>query len=461
MNTYSGATVILFAIIALFSLIVACTQHVPTTPSPEPTQMQTSTPRPTATSTATPSPTPTPEPTHSPPPESIQEVVERITGQVSGLRGLPIMQDPPTFFISADQMAENVRESIEEEYTQEEADIEAEVFMLLDFIEPGTDLKEVFADLYAGSVVGYYDTDIGEMFVLNDGEDPTPAAKYTLAHELIHALQDQTFDLDVFFPEDEENDDLARAKTALVEGDAVVGSSEYARSFLTRSETRQIYYSGNDGPDLSRIPPFLFKLLAFPYQEGAVFVTAIHSGAGWDSVNNAYSYPPLSTEHILHPEKYLAGEQPVTVTLPDFTASLAPGWENIDEGVLGEFIFATYLENRLTYSRAADAAEFWGGDAYALLRNPDQDKSALVSLSTWDSVEDARDFFGACISYVQAPGQESLGLRTSAEGVRRWDSESRSVLVALDDDRVLLIISESGSAVEAIAAEFPDFPSGP
>ena len=207
--------------------------------------------------------------------------------------------------------------------------------MLLDFIPPGTDLKEVFADLYAGSVVGYYDTDTGEMFVLNDGEDPTPAAKYTLAHELIHALQDQAFDLDVFFPEDEENDDLARAKTALVEGDAVVGSSEYVRSFLIRSEIRQIYSSGNDGPDLSRIPPFLFKLLAFPYQQGAVFVTAIHSGTGWDSVDTAYSDPPLSTEHILHPEKYLTGEQPVTITLPDFTAALAPGWETIDEGCLG------------------------------------------------------------------------------------------------------------------------------
>ena len=112
--------------------------------------------------------------------------------------------------------------------------------MLLDFIPPGTDLKEVFADLYAGSVVGYYDTDTGEMYVLNDGEDPNPASKYTLAHELIHALQDQAFDLDAFFPEDEENDDLARAKTALVEGDAVVGSTEYARAFLTRSEIRQI-----------------------------------------------------------------------------------------------------------------------------------------------------------------------------------------------------------------------------
>ena len=164
------------------------------------------------------------------------------------MRGLPVRQDPPTFFISSDQMAENIRENIEEEYTQEEADIEAEIFMLLDFIEPGTDLREVIADLFAGSVVGYYNTDTREMFVLNDGEDPTHDTKYILAHELIHALQDQTFDLDVFLSEDEENDDLARAKTALVEGDAVVGSSEYARSFLTQPETRQVYSSGNDGP---------------------------------------------------------------------------------------------------------------------------------------------------------------------------------------------------------------------
>ena len=48
----------------------------------------------------------------------------------------------------------------------------------------------------------------------------------------------------------------------------------------------------------------------------------------------------------------------------------------------------------------------------------------------------------------------------AAEGLRRWGSESRSVHLALDGDNVLLIISESDSALEAVAAEFPDFPSG-
>ena len=370
------------------------------------------------------------------------------------------MEAPPTFFISSTQMAENVRQTIEEEFSQEEADTEAEIFALLDFIEPGMDLKELFADLYAGLVVGYYDTDTGEMFVLNDEDKPNPAAKYTLAHEIVHALQDQTFDLDAFLPEDEENDDMARAKVALVEGDAVLASTEYMRSFLTQSEIIQIYSSGGGASDLSEIPRALIEFLTFPYREGAAFVAAVHAGAGWDSVDNAYTSPPLSTEHILHPDKYLAGEQPETVRLPELDETLGDGWETLEEGVLGEFTISLYLKNRLPRVRAANAAEFWGGDAYALIRNDEQDESALVSLSTWDSVEDAQDFFNAVVSYYETPGSGSGKVTISDEGVRRWDSGERSIYVSSEGDEVLLIISELGTVVDVLVEEFPRFLSG-
>ena len=386
-------------------------------------------------------------------------MVDRITDQVSGLRGLPVTEAPPTFFISPDRMAENVREIIEEEYTREEADIEAQILALMDFIEPGTDLKQAFADLYAGSVVGYYDTDTGEMFVLNTGDSLTPAAKSTLAHELVHALQDQAFDLDAFLPEDEENDDLERAKVALVEGDAVLASSQYVNSFLTRSEIIRLYSSNRNGVDLSNIPRVLIRLLTFPYREGAVFVAEIHDDGGWESVDAAYSHPPLSTEHILHPGKYFSGEGPVPVSLPDLGSALGPGGETLGEGTLGEFMITLYLENRLTRPRAAAAAEGWGGDAYALLRNAGQDESVLVSLSAWDSVGDAHDFYDAMASYFEVAGPQGLELTASDEGLRAWGSDSRDIHLALSGDEVLLIISESGAALEAIAARFPDFPS--
>ncbi len=455
-----SVTILIAATFALGALVWACEREAPSSPSPEPAATATARPLESPVPTTTPSPTPVPSATPTPVPEATDEVVRRITEQVSGLRGLAMVEDTPTFFISSEQMAENIRQNIEENYTQDEADIEAELFALLDFIEPGTDLKEVFADLYAGSVVGYYDTDADEMFVLSDGDRPDPAAKHTLAHEIVHTLQDQTFDLDAFLPEDEENGDLARAKVALVEGDAVLAAAEYLRAHLTRSEIRQVYSSGGGGTGLSEIPRALRELLVFPYREGARFVAAVRGDGGWESVDAAYSEPPLSTEHILHPDKYFEGEEPVTVRLPALASALGGEWEVVEKGVLGEFVIGLYLENRLPRYRAANAAEFWGGDAYSLVRNEELDESALVSLSVWDSGEDAQDFFGALISYYEAPRSGPGEVTISGEGVRRWDSEERSVYVALEDDKVLLIVSESGGAVGVMVGEFPWFQSG-
>ncbi len=452
LNFCAGTAVMLISIVGTLVLAAACMGHSPRASTPEPTATATAVALPSPTATPTPLPTQAPSATAIPVPETTGEVVRRITEQVSELRGLPVMQDTPTFFISSDQMAENIRQSIEEEYTREEADVESELLALLDFIEPGTDLKEVFADLYAGAVVGYYDTDTGEMFVLNDGDKPNPAAKHTLAHEIVHALQDQAFDLDAFLPEDEENDDLARAKIALVEGDAVLAAAEYLRSHLTRSAIRQVYSSGG-GADLSEIPRALIEFLTFPYQEGAAFVAAVHMSSGWDSVDTAYSAPPLSTEHILHPDKYFAGEQPVTVKLPNLASALGGGWEILDEGVLGEFTISLYLRNRLPRFRAADAAEMWGGDAYVLIRNDEQDDSAVVSHSVWDTEEDAQDFFDAVVSYYETPRSGSGEVTTSEYGVRRWDAGERSVYVSLEGNSVLLIISESGVVVDVLAGE--------
>ena len=168
-----SVTILIAAAFALGALVWACEREAPALPIPEPTATATAMPLASPVPTATPSPTPVPSATPTPVPEATDEVVRRITEQVSGLRGLAMVDDTPTFFISSEQMAENIRQNIEENYTQEEADIEAELFALLDFIEPGTDLKEVFADLYAGSVVGYYDTDTGEMLYSVTGTGPT------------------------------------------------------------------------------------------------------------------------------------------------------------------------------------------------------------------------------------------------------------------------------------------------
>ena len=45
--------------------------------------------------------------------------------------------------------------------------------------------------------------------------------------------------------------------------------------------------------------------LVFPYTDGLVFAQAVKKrGGSWASIDAAYASPPLSTEQILHPERY-------------------------------------------------------------------------------------------------------------------------------------------------------------
>ena len=85
----------------------------------------------------------------------------------------------------------------------------------------GADLFQIVSALYSEQVVGFYDSDKEEMFVSSNSPQLDFNSKSTFAHELTHALQDQHFDLDLLLPEDSDNDDLDRAKRALVEGRCV------------------------------------------------------------------------------------------------------------------------------------------------------------------------------------------------------------------------------------------------
>ena len=194
--------------------------------------------------------------------------------------------------------------------------------------------------------------------------------------------------------------------------------------------------SGNvDTSELDSTPYVLRQSLAFPYVEGLAFVTTLLSSSGWDAVNAAYGDPPSSTEQVLHPEKYVAGEAPKPVDLPDVATGLGEGWEDVYSDVMGEFFLKTYLETRTSHGTAAYAAAGWGGDGFTLLRGPD-DEYTLVSLLVWDTRQDAREFFDAMAAS---------------------DSISSKGFLGFMDNRMLWVISPSEEVTEQIRALWPEF----
>jgi hypothetical protein len=224
----------------------------------------------------------------------------------------------------------------------------------------------------------------------------------TLAHELTHALEDQHFRLDLG---EGALDDETTAHTALIEGTATVAMLDYTARFLTGGVVgRQQILDRLQATDLfesdSGLPPYLQRSLLFPYSAGARFVDAIGT---WGPADRALRGPgPASTEQILHPQKYRAGEQPLEVPTP---RPPGPGWDKAASGTIGEFDTAELIRSSDSQPRAERAAAGWGGGSYALWRK--DGRSVLALAWRWDTPRDAAEFAAALPRYVD----RSLGGR--------------------------------------------------
>jgi hypothetical protein len=204
-------------------------------------------------------------------------------------------------------------------------------------------------------ILGFYDPD-GDVLLVR-GSRPTPAVRRVLVHELTHALADQRFGLER--PElDERDDEAPVAFQALVEGDAVRIESRYVAS-LSAEERREAEIDEGPADGAEPAVPRVFEaLLAFPYEAGESLVDALLRAGGPPRLDAAVVDPPASTEAVLHPDRFLAGEQPKVVPDPE------PGGEPVDDGVLGELILRLLLQSSVDRATAVRAAEGWGGDRY-------------------------------------------------------------------------------------------------
>ena len=75
--------------------------------------------------------------------------------------------------------------------------------------------------------------------------------------------------------------------------------------------------------------------MIFPYFQGMVFCAKLANAGGWAAIDEVYRNPPLSTEQILHPEKYRdRPDYPMTIELG--RSSPGQGWKEVGRNVLGE-----------------------------------------------------------------------------------------------------------------------------
>ena len=146
---------------------------------------------------------------------------DTIAKRVAKQRGLPLKKKIEQEVVTRDELRARLVKLAAEDKTQLETRAEGLALARWGMIPLRTDYLQLMVDLLTDQIAGYYDPDTKKLTIAKAaGEDPA-WAEMVLAHEIGHALQDQSFDLYKFehLPDDE--GDAALARQALVEGDGV------------------------------------------------------------------------------------------------------------------------------------------------------------------------------------------------------------------------------------------------
>lgn len=367
------------------------------------------------------------------PPVDVRRVAER----VERIRGLEFEELPPVRVVSAEQAREEGLAELDRDYPAERREADVTVLELLGLVPPETDLRELAGTIFGEEVAGYYDDRRKRMTLVADAfEGDAEGSELTLAHELVHALEDQHFGLDV----ESALDDEAVARQALFEGTATVAMLDYAMRFVggARAADRTVLLEALAVADLLGIggdlPPYIQRALVFPYVAGARFIDSIGT---WGPANRALrGRPPVSTEQVLHPQKYHAGERPRSALGRPHPGT---GWVSRAAGTLGEFDTRELVRSSDSPRRAARAAAGWGGGRYELWERRGQ--HVLVAAWRWDSPRDAAEFAAALPRYVES----TLGGRAQASGV--WRADGGRFVATRAGATVRLVIGPSAELV--------------
>lgn len=326
------------------------------------------------------------------------------------LRGLETLEAITFEVMSGDALLVELQAQLSEDYPEERLRAEQQMLKLLGLIPPAADLEALYLQLYGSEIAGYYEPDANTFFLIREQAltEPLPLMeRITFFHEYIHALQDQHFNLLHYTDKEVQqtrNYDQNRAYQALIEGDAQWSTLLYLANALTIEEIEQLAEVNDEiGNEMDDMPPFLRDSLIFPYVEGQLFVQEFQQTFGWESVNEMWFQVPVSTEQILHPEKY-PYDMPTEVNLPTGLAeALGDGWREALREVWGEFNLLLLLQQQpLNNIRPMQAAAGWDGDQYLYLIRGEQ--GVFVMEMVWDSRSDRAEGQTALLEWLRSSG---------------------------------------------------------
>lgn len=299
---------------------------------------------------------------------ALNALVDSLSPQVEQATGLRFKSRPRVAIKTRDEVRDFLLARIAEEFPPERIQGITNSYRLLGFIPDTLDLKSLLVDLYTEQVAGFYDPDSTTLFAVA-GSDPAET-RLVIAHELVHALQHQYLPLDSLMRQSWDSD-RAAASQAVLEGHATVaslrvllpGNDLMMQPEFWRNFREQIRQSQSTMEVLKTAPLVLREGLIFPYLHGADFMR------WWIAARAGQPLPetgelPVSTEQIIHPERYAMGDMPIRVAFNDSSESV------LHEDTMGEMEMQILAGDLRGGEVITTLALGWGGDRYRVIDSP-------------------------------------------------------------------------------------------
>jgi hypothetical protein len=332
-------------------------------------------------------------------------------------------------------------------------------------------LQTFLVGLLEEQVAGYYDSKTKTVNLL-DWVAPD-LQRPVLAHELTHALQDQSFGLDKWLKrgsddldskknltaDDMTKDENSEARQAVVEGQAMVVLLDYMLAPMHRTVAdspgmvdmmnEEMRTGSADSVQYKNAPIFLKESLTFPYRYGIQFEAELMRAQGKEKAfAGPFENPPRTSREIMEPRTYILGEHVLPLELPDFKR-IFKDYERFDIGAIGEFDVAVLAEQYAGEEASKKIYPNWRGGYYYSVHpkgNP-AGPLGLMFVSRWSSDKGAAQFAaiyarGMLQRYknLEANAHSDLDLKKleSLSGDYTWLTEEGPVVIAVRNDTVLV-----------------------
>ncbi|HZQ92294.1 MAG TPA: hypothetical protein VFA60_10915 [Terriglobales bacterium] len=442
-----------------------------------------------------PQPQPPAKPEHQIAPQEAKDLfrsVDSILKWVSADTNLPIKHSVKRKLSSRKDVEKFVSDRLKNDEDAQRLKNSELVLKKLGLLPRDFNLSRFLVELLGEQVAGFYDPKKKTVYLLNWIEPQQQ--RDVLAHELTHALQDQSVGLEKWQrageppdrkpskkklePEEErrqlqalvDSDEAGAARQAVAEGQGMAVLLDFqlrpqGKTVRDLPEFVNMVRAGiglgGDSPVFQSAPRFLREVLTFAYNYGLGFTAALLARGGKDmAYAGALRNPPATSRHIMQPETYLDHETITPLLVPALDSLAGDGYVRFDVGTMGQFDTFLLLQQYAKDPVPRDLSPSWRGGYYYAAQKRNGNASpgggskadampastaevALFYVSRWSSPAAAQQFAGHYAAGLAKRYRSATPAHSGKENTL-WNTDEGPVLIQVAGD--VVIVAESFDA---------------